>query len=60
MIGSIIWEYLSPLFVNDSSHYLLEQQLVQFFFEMVNMPTLYCTRLMNLVFQTVEMHFSGE
>jgi hypothetical protein len=33
MVGSIIWEYLIPI-MND--HYIMEDQIVQFFYELVN------------------------
>jgi hypothetical protein len=35
MVGSILWEYLIPL-MNDP--YIMEDQIVQFFFELVNIP----------------------
>ena len=34
--GSVIWEYLLPIITR--SHYLLEYQVVQFFYEISNMP----------------------
>lgn len=49
MVASILWEYLLPLFVHDPAHNLIEQHLVQFFFELVNMPPEHQNRIMILV-----------
>jgi hypothetical protein len=38
MVGSILWEYLLPLLVNEPSPFMMEHLLVQFFFELLNMP----------------------
>jgi hypothetical protein len=39
MVGSILWEYLLPLLINEPSPFMMEHLLVQFFFELLNMPT---------------------
>ena len=35
MVGSILWEYLIPLM---KDNYIMEELIVQFFFELMNIP----------------------
>lgn len=55
MMGSIIWEYLYPLLINDS--YLMEEQLVQFIFELVSIAR---QELIDIIIDSMEIHFSAD
>ena len=53
MVGSLIWEYLMPLVLNDT--YLMDEQIVQFFFDLMNINR---ENMTNVVFKTIDIHFS--
>ena len=54
MVGSILFEYLIPL-MNDQ--YIMEDLIVQFFFELVMIPK---PELYDLIVKTLEIHMSTE
>ena len=54
MVGSILFEYLLPL-MNDA--YIMEDLLIQFFFELVMIPK---PEFLDLIAKTIEVHCSPE
>lgn len=54
MVGSILWEYLVPLMQDP---YIMEDLIIQFFFELVMIPK---PEFYSLIVKTMEIHFSGE
>jgi hypothetical protein len=54
MVGSILWEYLIPLMQDP---YVMEDLIIQFFFELVMIPK---PEFYELIVKTIEIHFSGE
>lgn len=60
MVGCLLLEYLHPLVTKEPSKYLMEYQLVHFFFEMLNMPSMHVERLTKLVLDLFEIYFTDE
>ncbi len=55
MTGSVIWEYLLPLIQSDA--YLMEEIMLQFFFDLININKQNFT---DVVLRSIEIHFSSD